>query len=104
VLLGNGDGSFAARVDYALPDGANSVTLGDVDGDGDLDIVTANYSYSLRVGVARQRRRQLRGAGRLRLAAWGIFGGAGRCGRRWRPGHRHGELNSSASVLLNRLR
>jgi hypothetical protein len=66
VLLGNGDGSFAARVDYALPGGANSVALGDVDGDGDLDIVTSSSSA---VGVARQRRRQLRGAGRLRLAA-----------------------------------
>ncbi|MCM8622351.1 MAG: Ig-like domain-containing protein, partial [Candidatus Accumulibacter sp.] len=42
VLLGKGDGSFAARVDYALPIGANSVALGDVDGDGDLDIVTSS--------------------------------------------------------------
>jgi len=43
VFLSNGDGSFAARRDYALPGWALSVALGDVDGDGNVDIVTANW-------------------------------------------------------------
>ena len=44
VLLGNGDGTFAAKTDYAC--GANpwGVTLGDLNGDGRLDIVTSNSS------------------------------------------------------------
>ncbi len=42
VLLGKGDGTFAAKTDYPVGDGAYALALGDVDGDGDLDIVTAN--------------------------------------------------------------
>jgi FG-GAP-like repeat len=42
VLLGNGDGSFAAAVDYAPGDGPVSVAVVDLDGDGDLDLVVTN--------------------------------------------------------------
>ena len=42
VLLGKGDGSFAAKVDYPTGDFPISVVLGDLDGDGKLDVVTAN--------------------------------------------------------------
>ena len=42
VFLGKGDGTFAARKDYAAGDGAYALAVGDADGDGDLDIVTAN--------------------------------------------------------------
>jgi hypothetical protein len=42
VLLGNGDGTFAAKVDYPTAKYPYSVVLGDLDGDGRLDIVTAN--------------------------------------------------------------
>jgi hypothetical protein len=42
VLLGKGDGTFAARKDYPAGDGAYAVAVGDVDGDGDLDLVTAD--------------------------------------------------------------
>jgi hypothetical protein len=49
VLLGNGDGTFQARVTYpaggagpAAPFGAAFVLVADVNGDGKLDLVTAN--------------------------------------------------------------
>jgi len=42
VLLGQGDGSFSARVDYASAFSPGSVALGDLNGDGILDLVTAN--------------------------------------------------------------
>ncbi|MFN6052282.1 MAG: FG-GAP repeat domain-containing protein, partial [Planctomycetia bacterium] len=42
VLLGNGNGTFGPKADFATGDYPNSVTLGDVNGDGRLDIITAN--------------------------------------------------------------
>jgi hypothetical protein len=42
VLLGNGDGTFRARMDRRLAAKAYSVALADVSGDGKLDLVTAN--------------------------------------------------------------
>ena len=43
VLLGNGDGTFKARVSYGT--GITSgVALGDLNGDGVLDIVSSNYN------------------------------------------------------------
>ena len=55
VLLGDGQGNFAASVDY--PTGANTeaVALGDLDGDGKLDIVVANLGLDdwWSVGVLR---------------------------------------------------
>ncbi|MCP4706188.1 MAG: T9SS type A sorting domain-containing protein [candidate division Zixibacteria bacterium] len=42
VLLGNGDGSFATRVNYSTGASLNPcfVTTGDMDGDGQIDIIT----------------------------------------------------------------
>jgi hypothetical protein len=42
VLLGNGDGTFQAAVNYAAGSGPHSVAVGDFNGDGKLDLVTAN--------------------------------------------------------------
>ena len=42
VLLGNGDGTFQAKVSYAGGDGARSVTSGDLNGDGVLDLISAS--------------------------------------------------------------
>jgi hypothetical protein len=51
VLLGNGDGTFQAPIEYAL--GANSsqhLALGDVTGNGVLDIVVAGSNTSVLLG------------------------------------------------------
>lgn len=46
ILLGNGDGTFGAKVDYGTGGGAVSVAMGDVSGDGKLDLVTASGDYN----------------------------------------------------------
>jgi hypothetical protein len=50
VLLGKGDGTFQAAVDYAAGIGPYSVTVGDFNGDGILDIAIANL-FSTEVSV-----------------------------------------------------
>ena len=53
VLLGNGDGTFQARVDYQAGRGAfpvNSVALGDFNRDGNLDIAAGNYGPDFLTG------------------------------------------------------
>lgn len=40
VLLGNGDGSFQAPVNYSTPPGPTGLVIGDFNGDGKLDIAT----------------------------------------------------------------
>ncbi len=42
VLKNNGDGTFAAKVDYPTSFGSFNPVAQDVDGDGDIDIVNAN--------------------------------------------------------------
>jgi hypothetical protein len=42
VLLGNGDGTFQAAVDYGVGLGPHSVVVGDFNGDGKLDLAVAN--------------------------------------------------------------
>jgi len=42
VLLGNGDGTFQAAVDYATGSEPESVAVGDFNGDGKLDLVISN--------------------------------------------------------------
>jgi hypothetical protein len=42
ILLGNGDGTFQAAVDYGAGSNPSSVAVGDFNGDGKLDIVVAN--------------------------------------------------------------
>ncbi len=44
VLLGNGDGTFAAAVHYPSGSGTASVEVGDLNGDGRLDVLVANYN------------------------------------------------------------
>jgi len=48
VLLNNGNGTFAPRVDYdtGIGNGTFSVATCDVDGDGDLDVVSSNLLSS----------------------------------------------------------
>src|SRR5262249_31341063 len=42
VLLGNGDGTFQAAVNYAVGSLPIFVTVGDLNGDGNLDLAVAN--------------------------------------------------------------
>ncbi len=42
ILLGNGDGTFGAKVDYGTGDGPGSVAIGDVSGDGKPHLAVAN--------------------------------------------------------------
>ena len=42
VLLNEGDGTFASKVNYTAGHGPHSVVVGDLDGDRDLDLAVAN--------------------------------------------------------------
>ena len=42
MLLGNGDGTFQAAVNYGADDGPRSVAIGDLNGDNNPDLVVAN--------------------------------------------------------------
>ena len=44
VLLGNGDGTFAAKVDYATGSHPDSVAVGDFNLDGKPDLAVANFT------------------------------------------------------------
>ena len=45
VLLGSGDGTFAAKTGYPAGNGVNSVAIGDMNRDGKPDLVVANYDH-----------------------------------------------------------
>src|ERR1051325_7848418 len=47
VPLANGDGTYAAAVDYTGAESAYFITVGDFNGDGWLDIITTSNSASL---------------------------------------------------------
>jgi hypothetical protein len=51
VLLGKGDGSFAAAVDYAAGAHPSSLAVGDLDGDGHPDLAVADKSGAASSGV-----------------------------------------------------
>jgi hypothetical protein len=43
ILLGKGDGTFQAHVDYAVGASPQSLAMGDFNGDGKVDLALANY-------------------------------------------------------------
>src|SRR6266567_3890984 len=47
VLLGNGDGTFQARVGYVAGSDPISVAVGDFNGDGKPDLAVANVHYNV---------------------------------------------------------
>jgi hypothetical protein len=44
ILLGNGDGTFGAKTDSALPLTPVALTVGDFNGDGNADIAVATFN------------------------------------------------------------
>jgi FG-GAP-like repeat/Abnormal spindle-like microcephaly-assoc'd, ASPM-SPD-2-Hydin len=51
ILLGNGDGTFQAHVDYAVGMGPSSVVAADFNGDGILDLAVRNQAPSNSVSI-----------------------------------------------------
>ncbi len=51
VLLGNGDGSFAAPVEYAVGVNGSDIVAADLDADGDVDLAVADYNGLGKVSV-----------------------------------------------------
>ena len=49
ALLGNGDGTFGARLDYTTGDGAFALAMGDLNGDQKPDIVATHFSGVLSI-------------------------------------------------------
>ena len=91
VLLGNGDGTFQAAVNYDSGGSwATSVAVADVNGDGKPDVVVTNIRLSRDSRrAARERRWDIPGGGDLRLGrVEALFRGGGGCerGRQARPG------------------
>ena len=91
VLLGNGDGTFQAAVNYdSGASWATSVAVADVNGDGKPDVVVTNIGSprdSRR--AAGERKWDIPGGGDLRLGrVESLFRGGGGCerGRQARPG------------------
>ena len=50
ILIGNGNGTFAAPVSYAVGDNPLAIAASDFNGDGNIDLVVANY-YSGNVSI-----------------------------------------------------
>ena len=44
ILAGNGDGTFAAPVQFATGFGPRGIVAGDIDGDGNSDLIVANFN------------------------------------------------------------
>ena len=88
VLLGNGNGTFQAAVNYAAGTGPSSVAVGDFNGDGKADLAVANYEQQQRERAAGQWQRDLPGGGELRGGHWSLVGGGRglQRGRQGRPG------------------
>jgi flagellin len=55
VLLGLGDGTFAARVSYSVETMPYSIVTGDFTGDGVLDLVSSGYSGSATLLLGRSK-------------------------------------------------
>ncbi len=51
IFLGHGDGTFAARTDYAVPGSPTGVVIADLDGDGHPDAAVANSASNNLVSI-----------------------------------------------------
>ena len=52
ILLGKGDGTFGAHVEYEIPNYPYAITLGDFNGDGKLDLAVGGTDSSGNLGAA----------------------------------------------------
>ena len=94
VLLGNGNGTFQAAVNYGLSASGYSVAVGDFNGDGKADLAVANHSgVSVLLGNGNG---SLPGGGELWGGQLACFGGSRGPQRGWQCRSCRGQLRQTA--------
>ena len=95
VFLGNGNGTFAAGVNYTVGDSPASMVADDMNGDGNVDLVVLNrYSYSISILAGN-------GDGTFNAAVHTVYGSAYYYAYSLVTGDFNGDGNRDAAFVYN---